>query len=104
MAPSLCSVSSATRFIRGGFVSSIRGLLGSATEKKDLKSSESDCGTPGGHAAAVNGSRQRAEEAEPVESPATQPDAGLVYEYMNGDLITYGFRLVEAELLVLGIG
>ncbi|UQC74348.1 uncharacterized protein CLUP02_00996 [Colletotrichum lupini] len=82
MAPSLCSVSSATRFICGGFAfSSIRGLLGSATEKKDLKS----------------------KEAEHAESPATQPDAALVYGYMNGDLITYGFRLVEAKLLVLGM-
>ncbi|KAK1459212.1 hypothetical protein CMEL01_02211, partial [Colletotrichum melonis] len=50
-----------------------------------------------------NGSRQRAEEAEHAESPATQPDAALVYGYMNGDLITYGFRLVEAKLLVLGM-
>lgn len=49
-----------------------------------------------------NGSRQRAEEAEHAESPATQPDAVLVYGYMNGDLIAYDFRLLQAKLLVLG--
>lgn len=51
-----------------------------------------------------NGSLQRAEEAEHAESPATQPDAVLVYGYMNGDLIAYDFRLLEAKLLVLGTG
>ncbi|KAK1674296.1 hypothetical protein BDP55DRAFT_633118 [Colletotrichum godetiae] len=93
MALSLRSVSCATRFIRGSFASSIRGFLGSTTEKKNISNQLNRFA--GRLEATGYGSRQRA-EAEHAESPATQPDAGLVCK--NGDLwlSTGGGKTVRA--------